>query len=80
MTKEQGEIYSLRWWFDNDYTRKEQKYRRLIALGDKSAEELLMNLYREAEIKRARIQELEIIIASQPEQPYVPPIDEFKDY
>ena len=79
MTIEEGEIYSLKWWFDNDYTRKEQKYRRLIALGDISVEPLLLALYQEAEVKRARIQELEVIVASQPEEEYVFNPEQFKE-
>lgn len=79
MTIEQGEIYSIRWWFDIDYARKEQKYRRLIALGDSSAEELLMELYKEAEEKRARIHELEAIVASQPEEEYAFNPEQFEE-
>ena len=62
MTIEEGEIYSLKWWFDNDYTRKEQKYRRLIALGDISVEPLLLALYQEAEVKRAVIKKADFVI------------------
>lgn len=59
-----NEINDLKRWFDVDYARKEQKYRRLIALGDSSVEPLLLELYKEAEIKRARIQELEVIVSN----------------
>ncbi|MGN1200845.1 MAG: hypothetical protein ACI4R8_01085 [Candidatus Caccovivens sp.] len=58
------EIQNLQYWFDNVYSYKEQKYRRLIAL-DKldddgmSGQEKLEELYHEAETKRVRIQELE---------------------
>lgn len=61
------EIQELKQWFDTDYTRKEQKYRRLIAL-DKldddgvDGQTKLIALYEEAEEKRARIQELEKLI------------------
>lgn len=54
-------------WFANIYTYQEQKYRRLIALNipdddGVSAEQKLLELYNEAEIKRKRIQELEKLI------------------
>lgn len=52
------EITDIKDWFNNEYTYKEQKLRRLIALNKITDEELL-KLYNEAEIKRARIQELE---------------------
>lgn len=61
------EINSLKQWFDNDYARLEQKYRRLNTLNQKcdngtSPYDNLINLYNEAEIKRHRIQELEKLI------------------
>lgn len=52
-------IVKLKMWFNTYYTRHEQKYRRLHTLGDETAYQQLLELYQEAEIKRARIQELE---------------------
>lgn len=63
-----SEWYELKGWFDTEYTKKEQKYRRLhtlfqlqLDLSDeaKNAYSNLLELYNEAEIKRKRIQELE---------------------
>ena len=59
-----NEIDELRHWFDVYYAQHEQKYRRMIALNKKTdegedAEEVLYRLYEEAEVKRARIKELE---------------------
>ena len=59
------EWYNLRDWFETEYTYKEQKYRRLIALNKPDDDGIdcqikLTALYEEAEIKRKRIQELEI--------------------
>ena len=61
------EIDYLKLWFNEDYTIEEQKLRRLHTLGkltDEGKEPYneLINLYNEAEIKRARIQELEVLI------------------
>ena len=56
------EIIEIKNWFDTYYTTNEQKYRRLHTLGDTTAYTKLIELYKEAEIKRARIQELEAII------------------
>ena len=58
------EWYDLKNWFETEYTQKEQKYRRLIALGimcdDGSFPQMrLEELYVEAEVKRKRIQEIE---------------------
>ena len=58
------EIDYLKLWFNEDYTIGEQKLRRLHTLGKltddgKDPYNELINLYNEAEIKRARIQELE---------------------
>lgn len=58
------EIVRLKLWFNNEYTRHEQKYRRLIALNklddnNKNPATLLNELYEEAETKRKRIQQLE---------------------
>ena len=55
-------------WFYIDYTKQEQKLRRLHTLGkptDKgnNAYNELINLYNDAEIKRARLQELERLLS-----------------
>lgn len=62
-----SEIASLKDWFDTEYTYKEQKYRRLVALGKTDDDGIdgntkLLALYNEAEEKRARIQGLEKVI------------------
>ena len=67
----QNEHYSLVEWFDIEYARKEQKLRRLHTLGkitDNGANPYneLINLYNEAETKRARIQELERLLSDSP--------------
>ena len=67
MNNFQKEYADLIFWFNTDYASKEQKYRRLHTLGKQTDEgkdpyQELINLYNEAEIKRARIQELEAII------------------
>lgn len=61
------ELERLKKWFDTDYARQEQKYRRLIALGKTdddgvSADIKLNDLYLLAENNRSRIQELEKLI------------------
>ena len=58
----------LKYWYDNYYTQHEQKYRRLHSLGKLTDEgkdpyNELISLYNEAEIKRARIQELERLLS-----------------
>lgn len=58
------ELQALRNWFDTEYTKQEQKLRRLHTMGltcDNGAVPYteLINLYTEAETKRKRIQELE---------------------
>ncbi len=58
------ELSALTSWFDIDYTRKEQKYNRLIALkrecDDRSdPADKLIELYKQAESYRKRIQNLE---------------------
>lgn len=58
------ELWQLQTWFNVYYTQHEQKYNRLIALNKQDDDGIdgntkLINLYNEAEIKRARIQELE---------------------
>ena len=63
-----NEINELKLWFNTYYTEHEQKYRRLHSLGkltDESKDPYneLINLYNEAEIKRARIQELERLLS-----------------
>lgn len=54
------EMLQLKEWFNIYYTIHEQQYRRLHTLGDTTAYDKLINLYEEAETKRARIQELEV--------------------
>ena len=61
-------INNLKGWYDNYYSHHEQKYRRLHSLGKLTDEgkdpyNELINLYNEAEIKRARIQELERLLS-----------------
>ena len=58
-----NEINKLKLWFNTYYTVHEQQYRRLHTLGDSSAYNKLIELYKEAEIKRARIQELERLLS-----------------
>lgn len=62
------EYIKLTQWYDNYYSQHEQKYRRLHSLGkltDNGANpyDELIKLYNEAEIKRARIQELERLLS-----------------
>lgn len=62
------EYIKLTQWYNNYYTQHEQKYRRLHSLGKLTDEgkdpyNELINLYKEAEIKRARIQELERLLS-----------------
>ena len=62
------EIKDLKLWLDTYYARHEQKYRRLHTLNKLTDEgkdpyNELINLYNEAEIKRARIQELERLLS-----------------
>ncbi len=62
------ELETLKEWFDVYYTQHEQKYRRLISLGKMcddgtNPSVTLNNLYIEAETKRARINQLESLIA-----------------
>lgn len=50
-------------WFDTEYTKQEQKYRRFQVLNlncddGKKPYDALVELYNDAEIKRKRIQEL----------------------
>lgn len=61
------EYESLKSWFDNYYTIHEQKYRRLYTLNKNdddgvSGYDKLIALYNNAETKRKRIQELEVLI------------------
>ena len=63
-----NEINNIKSWYENYYSQHEQKYRRLHTLGVKTDEgkdpyDELINLYNEAEIKRARIQELERLLS-----------------
>ena len=65
--KAEQEYQELKEWFDTYYAQHEQKYRRLHSLSkltdeSKDPYDELINLYSEAEIKRARIQELEALI------------------
>lgn len=74
------EIEKLKDWFNDEYTFKDQKYRRLISLGildddGVSADIKLTQLYTEAEINRRKIQELETLITV-PREIYT--IDEFQ--
>lgn len=62
------EIRGLKEWYNVIYAQKEQKFRRLHSLGKLTDEganpyDELIKLYNEAEIKRARIQELERVIS-----------------
>lgn len=64
----ENELNNLYSWYDNYYLQHEQKYRRLHTLGrltDEGANpyDELIKLYNEAEIKRARIQELERLLS-----------------
>lgn len=64
------EIDDIKQWFDVDYARLEQKYRRLYTLklycNDGSYPyDKLIDLYNEAEYKRARIQQLERVISNE---------------
>ena len=66
--KAESELFDLRKWFDIDYMRLEQKYRRLHTLGKltdngTNGYDELIALYTLAEQKRQRIKELEAIIA-----------------
>lgn len=63
-----NEYYELKDWYNTYYGQHEQKYRRLHSLNKLTDEgkdpyNELINLYNEAEIKRARIQELERLLS-----------------
>lgn len=63
----QYEITTIKIWFTSYYAEHEQKHRRLHTLGLKTDEGkdpfiALTELYKEAEAKRKRIQELEALI------------------
>ena len=65
--KLQNELNELKSWFNTYYTEHEQKYRRLNTLRQLTDEfedpyNKLVELYQEAEIKRKRIQEIEVIL------------------
>ena len=67
--KAEEEHKTLKKWFDVEYARLEQKFRRLHTLGKttdsgKNAYDELVDLYNTAEINRKRIQELEALIDS----------------
>ena len=55
-------INELRFWFDNYYTVHEQKFNRLIRLGDTSYTKQLKELDDLAEEKRLQIQQLEEVV------------------
>ena len=60
----ENEIFKLKDWFESEYSYKEQKFRRLIALNKLDddgidAKTKLTELYIEAESKRIKIQMLE---------------------
>lgn len=62
-----NEINNIKNWFDIDYMRLEQKFRRLHTLGKttdsgKNAYDELIQLYNLAEQYRQRIQELEALV------------------
>lgn len=56
------ELSTLIEWFNTYYTIHEQQYRRLHTLGDNAAYYKLIELYEEAEIKRQKIQQLEVLL------------------
>ena len=61
------ELENLKIWFNEYYTQHEQKYRRLNTLKQLTDEledpyNKLVELYQEAEIKRKRIQEIEVLL------------------
>ena len=65
--KLQNEINELKNWFNTYYTEHEQKYRRLNTLKQLTDEledpyNKLLELYQEAERKRKRIQEIEVLL------------------
>lgn len=62
-----SEMYELKNWFNTYYTEHEQKYRRLNTLKQLTDEledpyNKLVELYQEAERKRKRIQEIEVLL------------------
>ena len=62
--KAQAQINELKLWFDTEYTKQEQKYRRLRTLNKlcddgSNPESKLLELYNLAEQKRLEIQQLE---------------------
>lgn len=65
--KLQNEMNELKSWYNTYYTEHEQKYRRLNTLKQLTDEledpyNKLVELYQEAEIKRKRIQEIEVLL------------------
>lgn len=67
MSNEYIEYQNLIGWFNGYYAEHEQKYRRLHTLGKttdsgKNAYDALIELYKLAEQKRQRLQELEVIL------------------
>lgn len=62
-----SEMNELKNWFNTYYTEHEQKYRRLNTLKQLTDEledpyNKLVELYKDAEIKRKRIQEIEALL------------------
>lgn len=63
----QNEMQELKQWLDVYYSQHEQKYRRLHTLNILTDEgtnpyEELVKLYQEAETKRKRIQQIEVLL------------------
>ena len=71
-----NEHFNLKCWFDKEYPPQEQKFRRLKEMGIKTdsgenAGEKLIELYNTAEVKRARINEIEKILKKENINPYI---------
>ena len=67
-----SEMIDIKEWFETEYSKQEQKFRRLRTLNilcDDGVEpyDALIKLYNDAEVKRKRIQELELLIAKEKE-------------
>ena len=65
--EKETELGLLKYWFNTFYSEHEQKFRRLYSLNVKCDDgadpyEQLVLLYKEAEIKRKRIKELENLL------------------
>ena len=66
--EKETELGLLRYWFNTYYTEHEHKFRRLYSLNIKCDDgtdpyEQLMSLYKEAENKRKKIQEIEQLLS-----------------